>query len=77
MGKEKVYYFLNLAMAFTLIVTAVAGITIGIKGSSNHVLLGIHATFAIITVCLVFIHVILHKDWIVFLSKKIFGKKIK
>jgi hypothetical protein len=81
----KIKFYLDLIMSITLLITALTGIInliIFILGDDVHKFLGlkpdnwiiIHGTFAIATVALIFVHLILHKNWIVFTSKKLFEK---
>lgn len=81
----KIKFYLDLVMSVTLLITAITGIINLInqlsENESNKFLglvpdywIAIHGFFAIITVILIIIHLFLHKDWIVFNSKKIFEK---
>lgn len=80
--KLKVKYYLDLVMLLTLSVTALTGLAnlyLGLSKAKS--LMGIgwpffvytHAVFAITTVILILVHLLLHLEWIKFSSKKIFG----
>jgi hypothetical protein len=83
----KVKYYVDVAMAVTLLVTAITGIInlfmalLGIEppntflGINPAFWLTTHVIFGVTTVILVVFHLLIHKDWIVFASKKVFEKK--
>lgn len=83
----KVKYFVDAAMVLTLLLTAITGIInlfiAMLEADDWNSFLGInpiywlfiHVFFAVITVVLVIVHLMLHKDWISLISKKIFEKK--
>lgn len=77
----KAKYFLDITMAFTFLITVIAGIVNLIADEKGAFLalpisvwLGVHVFFGIFTALLVFVHLILHRDWLTFVSKKIFVK---
>jgi hypothetical protein len=81
---HKIKYILDIVLFVTLLITGVSGlinpIIIGLNterflGINEDFWLTIHVLFGVITVVLVFIHLFLHKDWIVFSTKKFFEKK--
>lgn len=83
----KFKYYLDLIMSITILITAITGIInliiVFILGDDIKQFLGvkptnwitIHGIFGVTTVLLVVIHLIVHKDWIVFNSKKLFKDK--
>jgi hypothetical protein len=80
----KIKYWVDVTMFCFLLLTGITGILafsmIMFMNPLKTTFLGlsptfwfwIHPFFAITTVCLVLIHLLLHKEWIVFTSKKIF-----
>jgi hypothetical protein len=82
----KIKYWVDVAMAITLLITAITGIInlfmMLLETEDSNKFLGVnpsfwlmtHVIFAVTTVLLVVFHLLLHKDWIVFASKKAFEK---
>jgi cytochrome b subunit of formate dehydrogenase len=89
MDKSELNYIIDISMAVSFTITAIAGLIIflflpsGIKqggyqhflGISRQVWINVHNFSGIVLITLILIHLALHRSWIFSITKKIFEKK--
>ena len=90
MGKSKINYFIDLLMIILFVINSLTGLIIffflpsGVKKGSYQEFLGIikqnwvdlHNWSGLLLILLVAIHIILHWNWIVSMTKSLIQKKI-
>lgn len=88
MNKPKINYIVDFLAFFSFLITAISGLAIkiympsGVRQGRYQEFLGIqkgtwseaHDFFGILMIVLVLIHFILHRDWVVSMTKNIFKK---
>ena len=88
MNKAELNYIIDISMAVLFTITAIAGLILffflrGIRQGGYHEFLGVarqvwinvHDFFGIILLILVLMHLALHWNWIICITKRIFKKK--
>ncbi|MEM2226169.1 MAG: DUF4405 domain-containing protein [Candidatus Bathyarchaeia archaeon] len=83
MEKSKINYIVDVLMVLSFFVVAVTGLVLFLFlngrgrffGSIRHAYVSIHNWSGMIFIILVIIHLILHWDWIVCMTKNVFIKK--
>lgn len=85
MERSKINYIVDMLMVLSFFVVAVTGLVLFLFlngrgggrffGSIRHTYVSIHNWSGMIFIILVIVHLILHWDWIVCMTKNVFAKK--